>query len=128
MVTKIDESTDIMSYTVEGQKIDINLRPPENMSFYCIGSVPDLKDLKESHPKVGYITYCESAREYYIYDGTEWVLLAADESDPNVLKPKFRKRTNCCNCNAPLPDGDIVQCEHCGTVQDTREERIFSNE
>ena len=112
---------------------DISISEPLSMKINFMGVVANCKDLKDLHPDFGCVAYCSDIRESYIYDGYNWILLAEDKPKSNLVEdkygpnqelPKIRVRTNCCNCCAPLPKGDIVKCEYCGTVQDTREKDI----
>ena len=90
--------------------------PP--LSFSCLASI---YNLDKSKYKYGEIVYCADVDKAYIFNGTEFILAYEEESGKDKVREprKIRVRNNCCNCGAPLPNGDTVRCSYCDTVQDT---------
>lgn len=87
-----------------------------------IGTFVDIHDLDKSKYKYGDIVYCTDIDKSYLFNGTEFICLYGEDKseEDKVREPrKIRIRNNCCNCGAPLPNGDTVRCSYCDTVQET---------
>lgn len=87
-----------------------------------IGTVADINEPDpkiESISTVGAIVYSMADDMMYVYNGSEFEPLYDNEEDNKSEPVKIRRRTNCCNCGAPLPDtsGSKVKCKYCDTVQ-----------
>jgi hypothetical protein len=89
--------------------------------FYVrIGTLANIYDLDKSKYKYGDIVYCTDIDKSYVFNGTEFICLYGEPEKDKVCEPrKIRVRNNCCNCGAPLPNGDRVRCSYCDTVQET---------
>ena len=103
---------------------DFNLFHPEDMmiGFKFIGAVVDVNDKSDPLVKAasvpGGLLYSKSDDANYVYTGGRFEPI--DAPVENTKEPvKIRRRSNCCNCGAPLPDtsGSRVKCKYCDTVQ-----------
>jgi len=110
------------TFNYKGIDIDLDIGHNTPM-FYYKGIVEDYTDLSKIEEKTtGDLYTTADAREMYVYINNSWETVSLVNQYDHDISPKIRVRNNCCNCNAILPAGDIVRCEYCGTVQDTRKE------
>ena len=97
------------------QGIDLQIEPIMTLTFMdTAATFDDLFEIKD--PKQGSVYICADTNTPYVYFG-EYFTAVGEVDEPYEL-PKIR-RTNCCNCNAPLEDhgGDKEKCRYCGTTQ-----------
>lgn len=101
-----------------------NLFHPEDMysALEFIGAVVDINDKSDPLVKAasvpGGVLYSKSDDTSYVYTGGGFEPIDAPIKDTKE-SVKIRRRSNCRNCGAPLPDtsGSRVKCKYCDTVQ-----------
>lgn len=113
-----------MSSKIQDTLKDFNLFCPKDIgvAFKFIGTVVDVNDKSDPLVKAasvpGGILYSKSDDASYVYTGGGFEPIDAPAKD--TKEPiKIRRRSNCRNCGAPLPDtsGSRVKCKYCDTVQ-----------